>query len=737
MDEFLKKQIGIVLEEGRFIENVLEKSFGIQKAGIGMPKMPAIPGATPKKTSVPGGGRSHSYVKKEENFFGPGKHRYWYKMPDGSMKASDQAESPKGGKATPEAEKQPKTLSPQEKKNYGTTIEKLRSEVTKKLGGQPEGPKATEDEKLKQVFQEKKPGESDIAHDARLLNSAMDYLIDLQNRIEKMPATNETAVQLKKQITDVQMAKLKNQLQSQISGFGEKSPITKPTQKVGSTTVGKEKPNYQQMKQKMNEYEQRGLKNLSGDERAEYFKNKKDIQKIETEEAELTQTKSSIADKQIREQKSMQYVNNFDQEVPPANKIAIPNVEPLYADIEKAENNGKVNPNSPKNDTMIKMQSARFLNRAFKQLKMDKASIVAISGKGSAISLAIKAPIKINSNQLRQLNKLIQRQYGLTSPAQVAYKANNVVEFEFSKQKKEDIIKPKFSNSVKDLHNYIESNKTPNGLRRLAMVIGYDAKGQPIMADFSNYEATSIATVSSPGKGKTFNTESSLLSMISNYSPDEVKFDLIDAQGVGFASIREKSSNYLDNPPGMGVQTKEDVQRVMGILESNMQAITDRGAVLSKYGVQKMTDLPEKAGNRQFPLKMVVIDEYQGLFEGIDKVYGEGSAESKQMQTKLKNYMSSIQKQGRKVGVIPWVMTQTVDDNNAEYLRNASTKMLYQVEDPKTGYDFLGVKGRDVARNLIDVGQSAIQVSGKRHYGVGVTRNSEVTEAVTSEAGRR
>jgi hypothetical protein len=227
------------------------------------------------------------------------------------------------------------------------------------------------------------------------------------------------------------------------------------------------------------------------------------------------------------------------------------------------------------------------------------------------------------------------------------------------------------------------------------------------------------------------------MSMISNYSPEELRIDVIDAQGVAFPSILKNASNYLDNKPGMGVQTKEDVQRVIGILESNMQTITDRGAVGNKYGVQKMTDLPEKTGDRQPPVKILIMDEFQGLLSGIDKVYGAGSEESKGMKTKVKNYLSQIQKQGAKWGVIPWVMTQTVDDDNKEYLQNCSTKMLYRVEDAATGQDFLGKGGRDVARNIVDVGQSAVVMKGKTRYGVGVVRNNAVDEEVTKEAGAR
>ena len=729
MEELIKQLVKNILEEDTL--SILTKSilnYDFEKA---MPKMPRLPGSgvkkdiKPKTPSIGTGVRSHKYVKKDENFYGPGQHRYWYKMPDGSLVASKDTNGPSNGDkaSTPQRQHTPPEKIKQETKRVQDATKQLLGEVGKKLEQ-----KKLEPNKGFNVG-ERQLGETQGQYELRQISHALDYLDDFKKRFIDTKTSSPEAEKMKGEILNNVIKNIYNELQ--------KKSTTLKELPGGKITSPKQQETFEQMKNKMNEYEQKGLKNLSSEERTNYFKMKRDVQKIETEEAELTQTKSSIAEQQKREQKSKEYVNDFEKIVKPADQIQTPKTEKLISDIQKAESNGKTNINSPKKDTMLKMNAARFLNRAFKTLNMENVKVDSVNAKGSAMSLAIKAPMKVTTNQIRQLNKLIQRQYGLSSPAQVNYKANNVIEFEFSKQKKEDIIKPMFSDSVKDLGSYIEKNKTPNGLRRLAMVIGYDSKGKPIIADFTNYEATSIATVASPRKGKTFNAESSLLSMISNYSPEEFQFDVIDAQGVAFPSIIKNNKNYMSNQPGMGVKTKEDVQRIIGILESNMQVIHDRSSIGRKYGVQKMTDLPSKSGNRQFPLKMIIMDEYQGVFEGIDKVYGENTPESKAMKTKLKNYMSSIQKQGAKWGVIPWVMTQTVDDNNAEYLQNSSTKMLYQVEDAKTGQDFLGKGGRNVARNIIDVGQSAVQMGGKTHYGVGVSRNNEVTETVTQETSKR
>lgn len=708
--ELLNKIISKTLEDEIFVRKVISKAFGT-------PKMPAAPKGSGTKMTV--------------YWQGEGKRRPLSinvdtPIPDGygpnpKVKPTTQTTPEKKVKEKKEEPPKKGVITPEIKTNLKQQISKLKEDVLKKIQEKLPKEKLKKPEVLKErMVREKAPGESQFVYELRLQNAALDYINDFYKRFEGVKVS-DPKLNKEKEVVNKILDSIHNRLQTKIRSTKDVSGL-----------------NYQEMKDRISEYEQRGLKNLSDTESNEYFKLKNKIKKIETKEAELTQTKSSIEDKRKREELSKTYIADFEKETKPADKIQEPKVKELVNEVEKAEKNGKVNKEAPKKETMLKMNAARFLNKAFKNLKLEKAKIQNIDVKGSAMAFTINFPLQIKESKIRELNKLIQRQYGLTSPAQVNYKEGNNVEFEFSKQKKEDIVRPTFSNAINDLNKYINEKKTDKGLKNLAMVVGYDAKGKPIIGDFTNYSVTSIGTISSPGKGKTYNTDSSLLSMIANYTPDELKLDLIDAQGVGFSKIRKNSPNYLDNQPGMGIKNKEDAQRIIGILENNLQTITDRGALLEKYGVEKWTELPDKSGNRQPPLKLLVIDEYQGLLSGIDKVYGEGSEEAKGMKIKVKNYLSEIQKQGRKVGVVPWVMTQTIDEDNKEYFKGCSTKILYQVNDPKTGQDFLGLKGRDVARNLVDVGQSAIEQAGSpRKYGVGVSRNNESTEIVTTQAGKR
>ena len=734
MEEIVKNLTKEILDEEKNLDNLLEKAFGMPKipggaAGAG-PKTPGM--SMPKGT---GSGNKMTVYWQGEGRRRPVQINVGSPIPQGygpNPKKGKIEQAPSKIKQGPEAqESQQSAVTPRIKEILGNQINKLKDTVVDRLKGivsepKKQAPKLEESgQKLQtQLTRERGYGETEAQYNLALLTSAASFILDFSKRLEGIKVSDPQAQVLKEQV-DKMVDNVYKQVRAKMQGSkGEAG---------GISDVG-----YEENKNKADEYEKRGLKSLSKEEFADYKKTKKYLEEVESGQAELSQTKSSIEEQKKRDEKSRKYVEEFEKQVRPASEIKAPDVKSLVKSTEKAEATGKAYKISPNKESMLKMNAARFLNRAFKTLKLDEDLTVSeISAKGSAMVFAIKAPMKIGENDLKKLNKLIQRQYGLSSPAEISYKPNNIVEFSFSKQKKEDIIRPMFSNSVVDLNSYISENKTPNGLRRLAAILGYNSKGEPVIADFTNYEATSIGTIASPRQGKTFNAGSALMSMMANYSPEEFKFDVIDAQGVAFPNIIKNSKNYMENEPGMGVKTKEDIQRIVGILESNLQLINDRGAVGRKYGVEKMTDLPAESGDRQFPLKMIMIDEYQGLLTGIEKIYGTGSQEAKDLVGKVQNYLDKIQKEGAKWGVIPWVMTQTVDDRNQEYFKNCGAKILYRVQDPKTGQDFLGKGGRDVARNIIDVGQSAIQLPGKRSYGVGVVRNSEVDKTVTKQVGSR
>ena len=715
------------------LENDTEKGFK-------MPGMPRMPGSGVKKDvsakppSAGGGVRSHKYIKKDENFFGPGKHRYWYKLPDGTITASKSPEGQDGSSQPKREEIAPEKLQ-REKDHIKDTAQQLLDEVGTRLNK----PSNKEFE-----FEGKKTSESDFQYNMKLVSNAMDIIEDVNKRLLNAKTATPEAEAMKKQIIDETIRNLHKELQAKSNRFKDYS--SKNNIDGGQLKETQQPLSLEQQKGRLLGLSEKGISNLNSNEFKEYQKLKRDVTKQET--AEITEISES-QEKQLQQDrldKSKDFVQNFEKIVKPVTDVKKPVVDDAFiTDFRKGEN-GPQAISGPSKLSAQKLNVVNTLRSTFKQLQLHpKGKVSALDLKklvsidkvligGASVSISLNTPAAVSKNDIKKISEALQRKYG--SDVNIKYKPGNITEFEFAKRNVDDIVQPTLATGIDAINKELQA-KTKEGQARPTIInLGFDAKGQPINIDFSEGNSNSIAIVAGPGQGKSFSVESSLMQMTSIYSPEELQIDMVDTQGVFGSTLQKGAQKYLSNEPAMGIKTKEDVKKVIDLLENNVQEIENRNQVLKKYGIDNWQNLPGKSGNRQFATKIMVFDEFNSAFDKIDDAYAGDEQGAKVAKTLIQSKMKSIMNMGRKVGVVPITMGQMVDDNTKDIFGKAQAKIMYSA-DASTARNFLGKGGTEASRNLVAKGQSVVDRGGTRTYGVAVRRSDDVNNTYVSKVGSR
>lgn len=134
------------------------------------------------------------------------------------------------------------------------------------------------------------------------------------------------------------------------------------------------------------------------------------------------------------------------------------------------------------------------------------------------------------------------------------------------------------------------------------------------------------------GSGKGVLLNSVILSLATRYPPDELRFYLVDGQN----GVTMQAYSELPHADLVSLHTPIDLAR--GVLVDVGAELTRRDALLTSAGVDSLAAYWRVAGKDAMPRLIVVIDEYQSLFEGDRR--DEAAA-----------ILLRISAQGRKVGL--------------------------------------------------------------------------------------
>jgi S-DNA-T family DNA segregation ATPase FtsK/SpoIIIE len=149
------------------------------------------------------------------------------------------------------------------------------------------------------------------------------------------------------------------------------------------------------------------------------------------------------------------------------------------------------------------------------------------------------------------------------------------------------------------LRTMLSSPKMKKHPSKLAVALGIDVSGQPVVVDIADMPHVLIA--GSTGSGKSVCVNSFLCSILFRATPEEVKFILVDPKRV-------ELTGYNDIPHLLTPVIVEP-NKVVSALKWACQLMDQRYKMLAEVGVRNIHDYNELSGLATMPNIVIVIDE--------------------------------------------------------------------------------------------------------------------------------
>ena len=151
------------------------------------------------------------------------------------------------------------------------------------------------------------------------------------------------------------------------------------------------------------------------------------------------------------------------------------------------------------------------------------------------------------------------------------------------------------------LKEVINSKQFMNHKSLLALALGKDIKGEPIVADLK--EMPHLLIAGTTGSGKTVCINALICSILFKAKPDEVKFILIDPKKVELVHFQEI--------PHLLVPVISDVKRACRVLEWAVEEMEKRYEIFAQEGVRNIEAYNRKSS--PLPYIVIIIDELADL----------------------------------------------------------------------------------------------------------------------------
>jgi len=151
------------------------------------------------------------------------------------------------------------------------------------------------------------------------------------------------------------------------------------------------------------------------------------------------------------------------------------------------------------------------------------------------------------------------------------------------------------------LKEVINSKSFLNNKSLLALAIGKDVKGEPVIADLK--EMPHLLIAGTTGSGKTVCINALICSILFKAKPDGVKFILIDPKKVELA--------HFSQIPHLLVPVISDVKRACRVLEWAVEEMEKRYEIFAQEGVRNIEAYNQK--KPPLPYIVIIIDELADL----------------------------------------------------------------------------------------------------------------------------
>lgn len=242
--------------------------------------------------------------------------------------------------------------------------------------------------------------------------------------------------------------------------------------------------------------------------------------------------------------------------------------------------------------------NARQLIETLRSFKVD-ARVVEISQGPTITRYEIEPAEGIRVNQITNLSKDIGLRFKADKGVMVApVPGKSTIGIEIENK----------NPSVVTLREVIESEEFKNHKSKLAVALGKDVSGKPIIMDLAKMPHLLIAGATGAGKSVCINTL--IISLMYKADPNEVKLVMIDPKQVELG--------VYNGIPHLLIPVVKDAKKATGALSWAVQEMTERYSIFERNNVRNIkgyNDLMEKNGTPEAKMAsiVIIIDEFADL----------------------------------------------------------------------------------------------------------------------------
>ena len=235
---------------------------------------------------------------------------------------------------------------------------------------------------------------------------------------------------------------------------------------------------------------------------------------------------------------------------------------------------------------------------------------------------------------------------------------------------------PNSSSALVYLKEVLDSKEYKESKSKLKLALGKDIAGAPVIADLATMPHLLIAGAT--GSGKTVCINSLIISLLFNYTPDDLKFIMIDPKRVELA--------VFNNLPHLLSPVVTDHKKVASTLEWVVGEMDSRYELFAKYAVRNIDLYNEKygaEGGAKLPYILVIIDELADLMMVA--------------QTEVEGAITRLAQLSRAVGIHIVLATQrpSVDVITGVIKANFPARISFKVASKVDSRTVLDINGAD------------------------------------------
>ncbi|ADD41824.1 FtsK/SpoIIIE domain-containing protein [Stackebrandtia nassauensis] len=234
----------------------------------------------------------------------------------------------------------------------------------------------------------------------------------------------------------------------------------------------------------------------------------------------------------------------------------------------------------------------------------------------------------------------------------------------------------------------------------LSTVVGRDPRGDVELA-FDDVTPHWLIGGRSGG-GKTVFLLDVLYGLASRYGPRELALYLLDfKEGVSFTefSPQPRDKTWMPHVKAVGVESDREYGKA--VLVELRKELSRRATAMKRAGVTKLADLRQVEPDRPLPRILAVIDEFQVLFAGNDRLAREAA-----------DHLEELARKGRSYGVHLILASQTISGVEALYTKKDSIFGQFPMRVALPGARNVLDEVNNTAADAIRLGQAVVNNGG-------------------------